>query len=159
MEVTMRLVWLIFAAALFALTPDSRAEVASPHSGTKVIETGKPFAVFVDDLQAAIKANNMGVVAQACASCGAKSIGVTIPGNRVVMIFRPDFAVRMLAASEAAGIEAPLRLYVTERPDGRARLTYRLPSHTFGIFRVEALDALAAELDAIVARIVTDAVR
>ena len=60
----------------------------------------------------------MGIVAQACADCGANAIGVTIPGNRVIMVFRPDFAVRMLDASVAAGIEAPLRLYVTERPDG-----------------------------------------
>ena len=52
------------------------------------------------------------------------------------MVFRPDYAVRMLKASEAAGIEAPLRLYLTERPDGRARLTYRLPSHIFGVYEV-----------------------
>ena len=75
------------------------------------------------------------------------------------MIYRPDFAVRMLKASEAAGIEAPLRLYVTERPDGTARLTYRLPSHVFGAYHVAALDAMGKELDVIVAKIVADATK
>ena len=101
----------------------------------------------------------MGLVAQACANCGAKSIGVTIPGNRVFMVFRPDFAVRMLAASEAAGVEAPLRLYVTEQPDGTAHLSYRLPSHTFGDYQLEELDKLGGELDLILAQIVKDAVK
>lgn len=133
------------------------AENPTPYSGTRVIDTGKPFAVFVNNLVSAIKANKMGIVAQACADCGAKSIGVTIPGNRVVMIYRPDFAVRMLKASIAAGIEAPLRLYVTERADGNARLTYQLPSQVFGAYDVSELDEMASELDEILAKIVADA--
>jgi len=63
----------------------------------------------------------------------------------------------MLKASEAAGIEAPLRLYITEQPDGKARLTYRLPSHVFGAYKVPALDKMGKELDAILARIVSQA--
>ncbi len=124
-----------------------------------MIETGTPFAAFVDKLTAAVSANKMGIVAQACADCGAKSIGVAIPGNRVIMVYRPDFAVRMLKASVASGIEAPLRLYVTERPDGSARLTYRLPSHVFGAYQVAALDEMGKELDVIVAKIVADATK
>ena len=34
----------------------------------------------------ASSSNKMGIVGNACATCGAKSIGVTIPGNRVIMI-------------------------------------------------------------------------
>ncbi len=112
---TMRAILLV-CLGLLAATPVG-AENPAPYSGTKVIETGTPFAAFVDKLTAAVSANKMGIVAQACADCGAKSIGVAIPGNRVIMVYRPDFAVRMLKASVASGIEAPLRLYVTERPD------------------------------------------
>jgi uncharacterized protein (DUF302 family) len=101
----------------------------------------------------------MGVVGNACVTCGAKAIGVKIPGNRVMMIFNPHFAVRMLKASEAAGIEAPLRLYITEQPNGKARLTYRLPSHVFGAYKVSALDEMAKELDIIFERIVNQATR
>jgi uncharacterized protein (DUF302 family) len=152
----MRLVWIVLFVTLLVAPPAS-AENSTPYSGTQIVETGQPFDSFIDKLKASIGANKMGIVAEACATCGAKSIGVTIPGNRVIMIYRPDFAVRMLKASEAVGIEAPLRLYVTERPDGTARLTYRLPSHVFGAYQVPALDTLAKELDTIVANIVAQA--
>ncbi len=151
----MRLVMLFLVVTLMAWPV--KAENPTPYSGTKVIETGQPFGAFIEKLTAAIKANKMGIVGNACATCGAKKIGVTIPGNRVIMIFNPHFAVRMLKASEASGIEAPVRLYVTEQPDGKARLTYRLPSHLFGAYKVPALDKMGKELDAIFARIVKQA--
>ncbi len=151
----MRLILLGCLMVLLALPV--KAENPTPYSGTKVIETGQPFDAFIEKLTAAIKANKMGIVGNACATCGAKKIGVTIPGNRVIMIFNPHFAVRMLKASEAAGIEAPVRLYVTEQPNGKARLTYRLPSHLFGAYKVPALDEMGKDLDAIIARIVKQA--
>lgn len=131
----------------------------SPYSGTKIIETGQPFASYLEKLKSAIRANKMGIVAEACATCGAKNIGVTISGNRVVMIFNPHFAVRMLKASEASGIEAPLRLYVTENADKTARLTYRTPSAVFGVYKVPALDEMARELNTIVEKIVAQAAK
>ncbi len=149
---TTLLALLLFAGSAFAENP-------TPHSGTQRIDTGQPFATYLEALEAAVQANGLGIVARACADCGAKTIGKTIPGNRVIMVFAPPYAVRMLAASVPAGIEAPLRLYVTERPDGTARLTYRLPSHTFEPYDVDALDALAAELDVVFAKIVEDAGR
>ncbi len=155
----MRAALLTSLVFFIAFPAAATAEVATPYPATVVVDTGRPFAEFVKKLEAAIGDNKMGIVARACATCGARSIGVTIPGNRVIMIFRPDFAVRMLKASVAAGIEAPLRLYVTERPNGLARLTYRLPSGVFAPYRVAALDAMAGELDKILARIVADAMR
>ena len=137
---------------------DARAENVAPYSGTQRVDTGKPFERFVGDLKSAITANKMGIVAEACADCGANSLGLTLRGNRVIMIFHPRFAVRMLEASVAAGIEAPLRLYVIESDDGTARLTFRLPSHVFGAYEVPELDVMAVELDAVVKTIVEQAV-
>lgn len=153
----MRLSLFIMFFALLALPV--QAENPTPYPGTKVIETGQPFDAFIKKLTAAIGANKMGIVGNACATCGAKAIGVTIPGNRVLMIFNPHFAVRMLKASEAAGIEAPIRLYVTERPNGNARLTYRLPSSIFAPYKVPELDKMAKELDGIFLRIVSQATK
>jgi uncharacterized protein (DUF302 family) len=82
---------------------------------------------------------------------------VKIPGNAVVMMFRNDLAVRLLAASVPAGIEAPLRIYVTENADGTATLRYRAPSAVFAPYRHPEVERLARELDAILARIVNDA--
>ncbi len=147
----------LFTILALLLVTEARAENPAPYSGTEIVDTGRPFDAYVTSLLAAVKSNGMGVVAQACATCGAKSIGVDIPGNRVVMVFNPRFAVRMLEASVAAGVEAPLRLYVVELANGTARLSYRLPSHAFAPYAVPARDEMARELDAILARIVADA--
>ena len=88
---------------------------------------------------------------------GAKKIGVTIPGNMVVMVFHPKFAVRMLEASVPAGIEAPLRFYITENADGTTTLTYRYPSSVFAPYESKKLDEMARELDGIFAKIAADA--
>ena len=106
-----RMAFLSCLIAILALPV--RAENTTPYSGTIVIEMDQPFEAFLKRLTTAIKGNKMGIVGNACATCGARSIGVTIPGNRVMMIFNPHFAVRMLKSSVASGIEAPLRLYIT----------------------------------------------
>ena len=80
-----------------------------------------------------------------------------IPGNAVFMVFRNDYAVRMLAASIPAGIEAPLRLYVTEGADGKASITYRTPSAVFAPYANGDLDAMARELDPVFEKIVHEA--
>ena len=147
----------ILLSLLITSTP-LMAENPTPYSGMQIVSTGKPFMAYHDKLLEVIKANKMGVVAHACADCGAKKVlDQTIAKNRVIMVFHPRFAVRMLEASVASGIEAPLRLYLTEEPDGSAKLTYRLPSHVFGAYEVEALDEMAGELDAIIAKIVDEA--
>ena len=106
----------------------------------------------------AIAANRMGLVSQASASMGAARRGIEIPGNAVFGVYRNDFAVRMLRANVAAGIEAPLRFYLTEAADGTARLIYRLPSAVFKPYGNAELNAMAGELDEIFARIANDAV-
>jgi uncharacterized protein (DUF302 family) len=122
-----------------------------------VIKTPHSFATLTQRLEKSVEANGMGLVAQASASRGAASRGVSIPGNAVLMVFRNDYAVRMLAASVPAGIEAPLRFYVTENADGTATLTYRSPSAVFAAYGSPALDAMAKELDPVFAKIASDA--
>lgn len=137
-------------------TPAWAGSVQYP-SDVQVVETKQPFLGYVDKLKVAIGKNKMGIVGLACATCGAKAIGVKIPGNRVVMIFNPHFAVRMLKASVPAGVEAPLRLYVTEETDGTAVLSYKKPSQVFAPYKNADLDKMAQELDQIVLKIVQTA--
>ncbi len=133
------------------------AHDATPFPGTHVIKTEHSYQAMVEKLPSAVAKNKMGVVAKASATLGAKKIGVTIPGNMVVMVFHPKFAVRMLDASVPAGIEAPLRFYITENSDGTTTLTYRDPSSVFAPYGSAKLDKMAKELDVIFARIAADA--
>ena len=151
----MVLAWM--SLMLLAMGQMARAENPTPYPDTRVIETKHTYKDLVTRLDSAVKANKMGLVTRASATAGAARLGKTIPGNMVVGVFRPDFAIRMLEASVPAGIEAPLRFYITEGADGAATLTYRKPSAVFAPYAVPALDEMARELDAIFARIAADA--
>ncbi len=151
--------WLAIGASILTIliSLGAAAHDATPFPGTHVIKTGHSYQAMVKKLPEAVAKNKMGVVAKASATLGARKIGVTIPGNMVVMVFHPKFAVRMLDASVPAGIEAPLRFYITENADGTATLTYREPSSVFAPYGSAKLDQMAKELDVLFARIAADA--
>jgi len=128
-----------------------------PLPGTVSLKTPHAFDALTARVEKAVAENKMGLVAQASASRGAAARGVKIPGNAVLMVFRNDYAVRMLAASVPAGIEAPIRIYVTENADGTATATYRRPSALFAPYRNAELDGMARELDPVFEKIVKDA--
>ena len=130
---------------------------AQTPEGTRLIATAHKFDALVDRVEFAAEKHGLGVVARASASRGAAARGVKIPGNAVVMVFRNDVAVRLLAASVPAGIEAPLRMYVTENADGTATLSYRAPSTLFAPYRNAEVDRIARELDALLGGIAKDA--
>lgn len=145
----MRPILTSLVVAILFLAGPARADQDYPYPGMVVTRTAKSFETLVADLKAAIAANKMGLVTQASASAGAAGRGVSIPGNMVLGVYRNDFAVRMLTASIPAGIEAPLRFYVTENADGTATLAYRRPSAVFAPYDSADLDAMAYELDTI----------
>ena len=149
----------LLAASLVAggSSRPAAADSGYPYPGTNVIETAHAFGALWKRLETAIKSNKMGLVGRASASIGASRRDVKIPGNAVFGVYRNDFAVRMLKASVPAGIEAPLRFYLTENADGTATLTYRTPSAVFKPYGSADLDAMAKELDEIFARIAKEA--
>ena len=134
------------------------AETHHPLPGTVSLESSHSFQDLGGRLEEAVTANDFAVVTRASASAGAAARGTSIPGNLVIGVFRNDYAVRMIEASVPAGIEAPLRFYLTENPDGTATLTYRKPTAIFAPYGVPALDAMAAELDPIWQQIAEQAV-
>lgn len=127
--------------------------------GTIVLQTPHRFEVLRDRLEKSIKNNDMGLIAEASASRGAAARGIRIPGNAVIMVFRNDYAVRMLNASVPAGIEAPLRFYLTEQNNGATTLIYQLPSAVFAPYASEELNEMALELDGIFRKIASDTVK
>lgn len=155
---TIKITALAMAAVLLAASPHAaRADNPTPYPGTKIIKTGHGYAQLVKRVAEAVKKNRMGLVNRASATMGAKSLGIRIAGNMVVGVYHPKFAVRMLKASVPAGIEAPIRLYITENADATATLTYRTPSSVFGPYENTDLDRMAKELDTIFAAIARDA--
>ncbi len=154
----MRMVFVVVLGLVLAL-PAGGAGLPA-REGWKVMNTPHGFSALVKRLDAAVKSQRMGIVSRASASVGARNAGIAIPGNMVIGVYRNDFARRMLKASIAAGIEAPIRFYVTENRDGTATLSYKTPSAVFAPYQPEggkALKTLGRELDAIFARIAASA--
>ncbi|MDH3667757.1 MAG: DUF302 domain-containing protein [Paracoccaceae bacterium] len=144
---------LVFVAMLSA---QAQAGAIAPRDGWAVHDTAMGYQDLLASLKSAVKAEGMIVVTQAGPTAAAKKRGIEIPGNRVVGVYRNDYAVRALAASTAAMIEAPIRFYVIENPDGAATLSYKTPSAVFAPYMDEGgaeLAAIAEELDAIFAAI------
>ncbi len=146
----------MLVAALVLVQPALAGPLPDAIPGWRILRTPHDYRTLVRRVDEAVKASPLNVVTRASATIGAKSLGKTIPGNMVVGVYGPKFAVRMLEASIAAGIEAPLRLYLTENADGTATLSYKQPSFVFRPYFEdggEALERLAAELDGILAGI------
>jgi uncharacterized protein (DUF302 family) len=119
--------------------------------GWIVLQTRHSYQNLISRVEEAARDNQIGIVTRASATIGAKEVlEQNIPGNIVIGLYHPRFAVRMLEASLASGIEAPIRVYVTENEDGTATLSYKEPSFVFGPYMDEGgeeLRDLAAELD------------
>ena len=116
-----------------------------------------PFGRVAAALEQAIAERKMALVCHANAQRGAAARGVSIKGNQVLMVFRNDFAVRLLAVEPAAGFEAPLRIYVHENADGTATVSYLPPSIVFAPYQHPEVRAVARELDPIMKAIVEQA--
>jgi len=154
-----RVLTVLLLGALALAADSAAAQEWSAPPGWEVAKTPHSYANLIERLDAAVKANKMGLVTRASATLGAKALGKTIPGNMVIGVYHPRFAVRMLEASIPAGIEAPIRFYITENADRTATLSYKTPTAVFAPYvdGGEKLTAMARELNAIFAKIAKEA--
>jgi len=148
-------------AALIALP--AFADSIAPRDGWAVYDSAHSYADLVERVKAEVTAEpGLIVVTEAGPTAAAAARGIAIPGNRVIGVYGPDYAVRAIALSVPAMIEAPIRMYVTEDSDGSATLSYKTPTFVFSPYFEEGggdLRALAAELDAKFKAIAERAVR
>ncbi|WP_231613497.1 DUF302 domain-containing protein [Halomonas sp. BC04] len=124
--------------------------------------TSQGYAELLNALRSAVESEGMFVVMEVGPTEAAARRGESIPGNRVVGVFRNDYAVRTLRLSIPAMIEAPIRFYVTENEDGSTTLAWKRPSHVLAPYIEEGgegLEEIGRELDAVFSAIATKAVR
>lgn len=153
---------LAVSLALLPMVAPASADSIAPRAGWAVHDTGHSYADLLERLREAVREHGMAVVTEAGPTEAARARGEEIPGNRVLGVFRNDFAVRAVRLAPAAMIEAPIRFYVTEDSDGTATLSYKTPGFVFAPYADlggDGLAALAAELDTIFAAIAEAAVR
>lgn len=154
----MRFTTLLAAVLTIAIAAPAAAQsvVRPAATGMTVIHTEKDYETLLSDLKAAVQDNNMGIVTEAGPTEMAAQRGEEIAGNRVVGVFRNDFAVTIIREVPAAMIEAPVRFMVMEEPDGTASLSYLPPSVRFAPYADEGGETLAdvaSQMDEIFAAI------
>lgn len=160
MSLTSRLAMALLLS--FSLVMTAAADTEWPDQGWRVIPTQQTYSELLHTFHEAVDAEGMAVVTEAGPTEVAASRGETIPGNRVLGVFRNDFAVRIIRISVPAMIEAPVRFYVTEEDDGTATLSWKTPSHVFDPYMGQGEDGLrdvAGELDTIFEAIAERATR
>jgi len=145
----------------FALTASLTIADPKEREGRVIHPTHLGYIDLIESVKAATKKNKMGVVTEAASTASAKTRGIAISGNRVIGFFNNIFAVEMLNASESAMIEAPVRFYVTEQPNGTATLSYKMPSHVFAPYADENPEVMkiTTELDTVFAAIADAAIK
>jgi len=161
MKVSAMMRFFMACVLTIALSSPVLAGSITPREGWRVHATQQSYAALLENTRAAIKAQGMFLVTEAGPTQAAANRGIDIPGNRVLGVFRNDYAVRAVRLSVPAMIEAPIRLYITEDGDGTATLSYKTPTHVFGPYMAEGgpkLEALAEELDQVFAAIAERAV-
>ena len=149
MKALTRIVAAFGCAAVLVAVPLA-AQPGWPEQGWEVRQTEMDYPGLLASLKDAIEAEGLFIVTEAGPTEAAASRGVDIPGNRVIGVFRNDYAVRILRLSVPAMIEAPMRFYVTENDDGSATLSWKRPTHLLDPYVEQAgeeLETIAEELD------------
>ncbi|MFA9461612.1 DUF302 domain-containing protein [Thiohalorhabdus sp. Cl-TMA] len=102
----------------------------------------------LERLHAAIEEADMRLVSHINGQAKAALVGVEVPADQILEVFRPDYAVRVWRACKPAGIEIPLRIHVyQETADGPTHVACRPPLEAFTPYGSAELDAIGEELN------------
>lgn len=97
-------------------------------------------------LSEAVGAMPMGLVAHINGQANAAKMGINVPADQILEVFRPDFAIRVWKAHKPAGIDIPLRIHLYDA-DGKTVVAFRTAQEVFAPYANPDLDAIAADLD------------
>jgi uncharacterized protein (DUF302 family) len=129
--------------------------MTNPHqlpAGTVQITSAYGFAPTVERLQQAIAQAGFLVIHVINTQQILASQGIEIAGLIQILYFHPRYMQRLLAASPAAVIEAPLKLLVREGADGSVQVVHHQPTALFG--RYPGVEAVGVELEAVVGALI-----
>jgi uncharacterized protein (DUF302 family) len=100
----------------------------------------------IEALTAGIEEQGLRVVAHINGQANAAKLGVRVPADQILEVFRPDFAIRVWQVCKPAGMDIPLRIHVYENGSG-VHVACRLPTSVFRSWNEPELTAIGAELD------------
>ena len=118
-----------------------------------------PFSEVIETLISSIEESGMVLVADIDVQKNARMKGMEISGNRILEVFRPDYAVKVWEMEIEAGVDIPIRIHVHEEEDGRVSARYRTPLEVFCRYDNDALTTFGAEIDPVFEEIISSPFR
>ena len=122
----------------------------------QVLQSSKyDFNDTVELLKGAIEAQNLMVIKEVDVQKMLRLVDVQTKGMKQILFFHPQYMKKIMKANKNATIEPPFKIIVMEKPGGKVAVKYKRPSYLFGPYA--GLEAIGAELDDLVAKIVEEA--
>lgn len=155
-HIRLALVLVVLATATASMTSahadESEPEAVGPYPGTVSLASSYALTEAVRRVEKAVRANGLTLV-QTVNSGGRGQTGVS-----VILVSSSDYWGRILKLNQLAGMEMPIRIYVTDTGNRTSAVIYRAPSSIFALYDSPELDRIAIDLDQIFAKIVDDAI-
>jgi uncharacterized protein (DUF302 family) len=117
------------------------------------------FARTVKQLETAIKARAMMIVATIDHQNMLRMVGANIRGAKTIEFGKPDMMKMLLPDNPEIGLEMPLKIYVYERADGKTVVSYSKPSAAFAKYGKDQLTMAGQMMDKTLDEITTEATK
>ena len=123
----------------------------------KVSNSG--FEKTAKQLETALKARGMMVVATIDHQNMMKMVGGSIKGSKTFEFGKTDMLKMVMPSDPQAGLEMPHKIYVYERADGTAIVSFYKPSGGFSAYGKDQLKMVGEMMDKMFEEVVTDATK
>jgi uncharacterized protein (DUF302 family) len=140
------------ASTTAARAAEDEPEAVGPYPGTVSLGSSYALGDAVRRVEKAVRANGLTLV-QTVNSGGRGQTGAS-----VILVSSSDYWGRILKINQLAGMEMPIRIYVTDTGNRTSAVIYRAPSSIFALYDSPELDHIAGDLDQLFAKIVDDAI-
>lgn len=117
------------------------------------------FEKTVKQLETALKARGMMIVAAIDHQNMMRMVGGSIKGSKTFEFGKPDMLKMVMPVELGAGLEMPHKIYVYERADGKAVVSYYKPSTGFGAYGKDQLKMVGEMVDKMLDEIVAEATK
>jgi len=150
---------LLLVVTAFALVWSGWATPALGQSARVDTVSNKNFEATVKQLETTLRAKGMIMVATIDHQNMLRMVGGSIKGSKTFEFGKPDMLKMVMPSDPAAGLEMPHKIYVHERADGTAVVSYYKPSGGFGAYGKDQLKMVGEMMDKMFEEIVTDATK
>ena len=147
----------VLTLAIVLLGAGSLAWAQSPVRVDQVSNGG--FEKTVKQLETALKARGMMIVATIDHQNMMRMVGGSIKGSKTFEFGKPDMLKMVMPVELAAGLEMPHKIYLYERADGTAVVSYYKPSTGFGAYGKDQLKMVGEMMDKMFEEIVAEATK